>query len=775
MNSKAEQAKPKEAMIRLINGDALHGNIVSFSPDDNCIQFRIKNNQTAGKVKILPVNEVAYIAFIRTSASSMATSRLPEMKSMYIYTVTGEIFDAYVLNLSMHPSGFYAFEPATDSRKRAANHPGASKGKAQTTVIKSPEKYEYIYFFHHGVRTHEDKSPIGKLLVAEKFVSEDDLQRSLKLQKEKRKTPIGHILVENFGIDSRQVNSALQQQKRKRKKLGEILLDAGLVKPEDIDKALSIQTEQQGKRLGDILVEIGCVSEKSLLLALAAKFHLPIVDLNNHPIDPDAIYEVDTSLIMKFQWLPIAADAETLTVAVSDPLDMEAYDAFRFSANKHIREVLVLPSQLWRYIEETLATSVEDESEKLLIDLNMQKGDVGTEGQPNEVELMKNAGATPVVQLVNKIIAGGLRKGASDIHLLPQATHLTLAYRINGDILRDTKIQKEIQQHVISRIKIISGMDISEHRLPQDGRLVVQYKKRPVELRVSVIPNIHGESVVMRILNKEVNVDIETLGLRKEDCQRISRIIQKPHGLILATGPTGSGKSTTLFALVKSLTNSPTHIVTIEDPVEAEIPGVNQIQVKPKIGLDFARILRNILRHDPDIIMLGEIRDHDTAEIAMRAALTGHLLLSTLHTNTAVDTVVRLVDMGIPSYLLAQGLLAVISQNLIKSLCPSCRKVVNVSQPTAVLLNDLDMPVPEQLFCATGCSKCSQTGYSGRCVAYELLEIDESLAQAIHDGVIGQELQHIAVEAGMYPKKQHVLDLARDGTISADDMMRFLL
>jgi len=775
MNSKAKQEKPREVMIRLLNGDAVHGNILSFAPDAECIQIRIRENTTSGRAKILPVNEVAYIAFARTSASSTATSRLPEMKSMYIHTVTGEIFDAYVLNLSMHPSGFYAFEPVSDSRKKAAGRSAEGKASVRSTGAESPDQYEYIYFFHHGVRTHEDKSPIGKLLVAEKFVSEDELKRSLELQKEKRETPIGHILIEQIGVKSHEVDAALQEQKYKRKKLGEILLDAGLVKPEDIDRALTIQAEQHGKRLGDILVEIGSVSEKNLLLALASKFHLPIVDLNVHPLDPNAIYAVDTSLITKFQWLPIATDAETLTVAVSDPLDMEAYDAFRFSANKHIREVLVLPSQLWRHIEDALAGSVEDESEKLLIDLNMQKGDAVAEGAPNEVELMKNAGATPVVNLVNKIIAGGLRKGASDIHLLPQATHLALAYRINGDLVWDTKIQKEVQQHVISRIKIISGMDISERRLPQDGRLVVQYKKRPVELRVSIIPNIHGESVVMRILNKEVNEDIETLGMRQEDCHRLKRIIQKPHGLILATGPTGSGKSTTLFALVKSLSNLPSHIVTIEDPVEAEIPGVNQIQVRPKIGLDFARVLRNILRHDPDIIMLGEIRDHDTAEIAMRAALTGHLLLSTLHTNTAIDTVARLVDMGVPSYLLAQGLIAVISQNLIKSLCPSCRKSIHVEQSIAVLLKDMDMPAPEHLFCATGCSRCNQTGYSGRCMAYELLEVDERLSQAIHDHVIGQELQQIAVEAGMYPKKQHVLDLARDGVISADDMVRFLL
>jgi len=775
MNSKTEQAKPKEAMIRLINGDAIYGSIISFATDADCIQIRIRKGKALSRAKVLPVNEVAYVAFIHTAARPATTSRLPEMKSMYIHTVTGEIFDAYVLNLSMHPSGFYAFEPVLDFRKKTAGHSVTNGDGVQAAGGGSPRQYEYIYFFHHGVRTHEDKSPIGKLLVAEKFVSENDLVRSLELQKKKRKTPIGRILIENIGVKSREVDAALKQQKCKRKKLGEILQDAGLVSHGDIDKALSIQAEQHGKRLGDILVEIGCVSEKNLLLALAAKFHLPIVDLDNHPVDPNAMCEVDTSLIVKFQWLPIATDVETLTVAVSDPLDMEAYDAFRFSANKRIREVLVLPSQLWRYIEEVLATSVEGESEKLLIDLDMQKGDARAEGEVNEVELMKNADAAPVVQLVNKIIAGGLRKKASDIHLLPQATHLTLAYRINGDMQGETKIQRELQQNVVSRIKIISGMDISEHRLPQDGRLVVQYKRRTVELRVSIIPNIYGESIVMRILNKEVNIDIETLGLRKEDCHRLAQVIQKPHGLILATGPTGSGKSTTLFALVKSLSGLPSHIVTIEDPVEAEIPGVNQIQVKPKIGLDFTHILRNILRHDPDIIMLGEIRDHDTAEIAMRAALTGHLLLSTLHTNTAVDAVVRLVDMGVPSYLLAQGLLAVISQNLIKRLCPSCRKTVDVDRPVAVLLNDLDLPVPEHLFCASACNQCNQTGFSGRCVAYELLEINEKLSLAIHDGVIGQELHQIAVEAGMYPRKRHVLDLARDGTISSDDMVRFLL
>jgi len=612
--SPASQTKSRQAMIRLMNGDALHGSIVSFSPDNTDIQLREKN-QTVGKARTLAANEVAYVAFTRVSTSPASASRLSGMKPMRIHTETGETFDSHVLNLSLHASGFYAFMTDQESR------------------------FEYVYFFHHGVRTHEDKRPLGEILVAENLVSEQELQRGLEAQSKQRNADSGRAPAEH---------KAGKQQK-------------------------PAQPPQRGKRLGEILLDTGAVSEKDLLLALAAKFHIPIMDLDKHPVDPDAIYEVDASLIRKYQWLPVARDEGSLTTALSDPLDMNAYDAFRFYTNKRIREVLVSPSQIQHHIENMLDTSVENESEKLTIEMNTQKGEAETSRDSNEIELMKNAGAPPVVQLVNKIIMGGLRKGASDIHLLPQEKNVILAYRINGDLLQETQIKKEIQQRVISRIKIISGMDISDRRMPQDGRMVVRYKGRPVEFRISSIPNIYGESIVMRILNKETNMDIETLGLRHDDCNRLARVIRKPHGLILATGPTGSGKSTTLFTLVKSLVDSPAHIVTIEDPVESKIPGVNQIQVNPKIGLDFARILRNILRHDPDIIMLGEIRDHDTAEIAMRAALTGHLLLSTLHTNTAVDTVVRLMDMGIPAYLLAQGLLAVISQSLIKRLCPSCR------------------------------------------------------------------------------------------------------
>ncbi len=739
------QSHARKAALKLMDGNMIQGRLAFFSPDAPDIRFCDGSSATGGLSNI-PVEQVAYVAFECGKNDSVAYPRPSGIKSVRIHTETEETFDTHVLDISLHASGFYAFMP----------------------------QYEYVYFFHHGVRTLEDKRPLGEILVTEGLVSENDLKQGLEVQQKKRSDRIGHFLVEEAGLQRHDVAVALQQQKHKRKRLGEILLDAGLVRSVDIDRALAIQAEQRDKRLGEILVDAGAVSEKDLLLALAAKFHLSIADLDKHPPNLEALFEIDEFMIKKYRWLPIATDRETLTVAISDPLDIDASDAFHLYAGKHIRRVLVLPSQLRRHIEDMLDTSVESESEKLSIEINTRKGEAGKEPESNEIELMKNAGAPPVVQLVNKILMGGLRKGASDIHLLPQARHLTLAYRINGDLLTETHIKKEIQQYVISRIKIISGMDISDRRMPQDGRMVVSHKKRPVEFRVSSIPNIHGESIVMRILNKEVNMDIETLGLRHEDYIRLAQTIRKPHGLILATGPTGSGKSTTLFALVKSLVNSSAHIVTIEDPVEAEIPGVNQIQVKPKIGLDFAHILRNILRHDPDIIMLGEIRDHDTAEIAMRAALTGHLLLSTLHTNTAVDTVVRLVDMGIPSYLLAQGLLAIISQNLIKRLCQSCRTPVSVSKPVAALLNDLDLPVPEQLFCATGCKQCNQTGYTGRCVAYELLEINDRLGQAIHDGVIGQELQRIAIEEGMCPKKQHVLDLARDGTISSDDMMRFL-
>jgi type II secretory ATPase GspE/PulE/Tfp pilus assembly ATPase PilB-like protein len=453
-------------------------------------------------------------------------------------------------------------------------------------------------------------------------------------------------------------------------------------------------------------------------------------------------------------------------------MGLEAYDGISFKTGKKVHEVLVKTSQLKAHLDKLLQEEIIEE------DLScefLHQEDMEDDEPFNELEITQSAEDKPIVRLVNRLIRNGLRKKASDIHILPQAKKITLAYRQNGELIAESALDKSLHRQISARIKILSGMDISEQRLPQDGRLILREGKHTYEFRVSCIPNTFGESLVLRVLSKEAAVDLDTLGLREDDMKQLSIMARKPFGLILVTGPTGSGKSTTLFAVLNSIAHLPAHILTIEDPVESEIPGANQIQVHQKIGMTFARILRNVLRHDPDIIMIGEMRDPETAEIGIEAALTGHLMLSTLHTNSAVDTIIRLNDLGIPNYLIAPALLGIISQNLLKKLCPDCRREIDKSDSSFTMIRDLGLEVPEHLYEKVGCEKCNNSGYVGRLMLYEFLVVNDQIREAIHEGKTGGELQKIAVANGLQLKSKHALKMAADGDIDHHDFIYSLV
>lgn len=561
---------------------------------------------------------------------------------------------------------------------------------------------------------------------------------------------------------------------RKRSRIGRLLLEEGLITSEQLEKALEEQTKRGEMRLGEILVRMGVVSERQITEAIAKRFNLPIVDLDEIDIDPEAVSMVDEAVIYKHQLLPITKDERTITLAVTEPIDSEVYDLIRFQTERRIREVLVTPSQWRKHTVIHLGYSYLMDADTLTEGISIE-GEVEEEEEISQVQLIKSAEAPPIVRLVDKILLSALNKGASDIHFLPQRRNLVLAFRIDGDLRVESYLDKRIQKRVISRLKILSGMDISEHRVPQDGRLVVRYKKQQSEFRVSCIPNIYGESMVLRVLRKDVAPEINDLGFREDDIRRLSMLLRKPYGFILVTGPTGSGKSTTLCACLNTLKDLPIHIITIEDPVESGIEGANQVQINPRAGLTFARVLRNVLRHDPDVIMVGEIRDQETAEIATEAALTGHLMLSTLHTYSAVDTVIRLTDLGIPNYLVAPALLGVVNQRLVKRLCPYCRRQAVMEKETQKLLEGFGLDADFPLYDPQGCDRCNQTGYAGRVMLYEFLEVTDPIRRAIHDGVVGDQLQEIALKEGLIPMGQCAIDYARKGIISREELIRNLI
>jgi len=793
----------QDVSINLMSGETIEGHLLGFSPIMTKLHFFEKNktDDTSSSRK-LAIEDIVYIGLHRSPGSLLDhQGKLEHMDELKVITVNQESFAILASPSMSNTPGFYAI------------------GNNDSLP------YERIFFYHHGIRYQEKPERLGDLLIDQEILDANDIQQALDIQsqsmphlgdvlKEQGKIndadiehalniqnrqrmkmgdllidqelvtaedvhdalkeqsqstgrPIGHILKEKGKVQDSDIDSALEMQQRRKMRLGEILIEAELITEDDIQFALAEQ-KVRGQRIGEILLNSHVITEDQLLTALARKFRLPTVDLDDYEINPISGKEIGRDIVEKYGILPIDSDKHSVTIALADPMGLEAYDGICFKTGKKVHEVMTKASQLRKHIEQFLNEDQADE--ELSCEFLQQDND--DQGEPlNELEITQSAEDAPIVSLVNRIIRNGLRKKASDIHILPQANKITLAYRLNGQLLAENALDYSLHKQIAARIKILCGMDIAEQRMPQDGRLLLREGKQKFEFRVSCIPNSFGESMVLRVLNKDMAVELDVLGLRDEDVKQLSALARKPYGLLLVTGPTGSGKSTTLFAILQSIAHLPAHILTIEDPVESEIPGSNQIQVNHKIGMTFARILRNVLRHDPDIIMIGEMRDPETAQIGIEAALTGHLMFSTLHTNSAVDTIIRLNDLGIPNYLIAPALLGVISQNLLKKLCTQCRAELDDDDQAFTMIKDLGFNVPKKLYRAVGCEHCNQTGYGGRVMSYEFLVVNEKIRQAIHDSVKGHKMQKIAVENGMQAKSESALKMAADGIIDYNDFI----
>lgn len=729
--------------VCLLSGERESGLLVRFSP----LKRRFALQTDLGHMVYIDMPEIAYIGF-HTLPGGGTEEEGNETKSLIVHTLTNETFHVRIEEKS-GDDGFFAYPEDENA------------------------PFARIFFYNHAVRLLEQPRPLGEILVDGMTLPAHKVEEALETQKKLKSKPLGGILVEQNKIAPADIERALAAQKKKRKQIGEILIEAELIRESDLQFALEAQKKNRDMKIGEILIKMGVVTEEEVTSSLARKFNLPFVDLDEYDIKFSAVEEVESDILLEHQILPINSDEHTLTIARADPLDIEAFDNIRFQTKKRILEVLATPTQVRKYLDREINELANEENEFLWIE-RLSKEE--KEEEENELTEVQAAEASPIVRLVNKLLVNAIQKQASDIHILPQSKKLLVLYRINGDLLQEMTLEKWLQRRVVSRIKLLSGMNIADHRVTQDGRMLVYYKGKHVELRVSCIPNASGESLVMRVLNKEMAANLEALGLREADRRALSVMSQKPFGLILATGPTGSGKSTTLFSILKQIIDRPLHVITIEDPVESEIEGTNQIQVNNKVGLTFAKVLRNVLRHDPDVIMVGEMRDLETATIGIEAALTGHLMLSTLHTNSAVDTIVRFQDIGIPSYLLAPALRGIISQNLLKHLCPECRQpLTDENHEIYEILREFGLERPAHLYEAKGCEHCNGTGYSGRVMAYELLIVTDTLRSAIHHGMIGQELQDLAVAEGMIPKAHHALELAEKGTISYEDLVKMLV
>ena len=551
---------------------------------------------------------------------------------------------------------------------------------------------------------------------------------------------------------------------KSRRHLGEILYKAGLVEKQALVDAIR-EAKKTKKRLGEILLDRKLLCEDLLAKAIAKQFGLKYIDLNKTAITEEALKLLDVSILKKYNILPLGMENGSLKLAISDPMNLEAMDAVRFRLNTDLDCYVTSPSQIRTYIEESLDTKNKVEDDRLKNSIDATAAELTEAGADFQAGLFKGSVTAeddgPIVRLVNLIIDNAFYMRASDIHLEPMADRVRVRYRVDGVCIERDNIPKNMQPALITRLKILSGMDIAEKRLPQDGRIKRSISGQDIDFRVSALPGNHGESVVLRILRPDaVNIGIRSLGFEQDDYERFQKIIKRPNGIFLVTGPTGSGKTTTLYAALQELNKSDKKIITAEDPVEYNFDGMNQCQVKDDIGLSFERILRAMLRQAPNIILIGEIRDGIVADIAIQAALTGHLVFSTLHTNDAASAITRLIDMGVKPFLVASSVQAIMAQRLVRIICKNCKTIDEHPDPRHLQLLNIS---PEDLkknpvYKGTGCTQCQQTGYKGRTAAFEMVEMNNEIRELAFSKATTTELRKAAVASGMRT-------LAEDGKI----------
>lgn len=544
---------------------------------------------------------------------------------------------------------------------------------------------------------------------------------------------------------------------KKRRHLGEILYKAGLVKKEALIDAIKTG-KSNNKRLGQVLLDLKLIDEETLTKALAKQFGLKYVDLDQVTIPSDAVKIVPEDLIRRHTILPLSVANGRLKLIIGDPMDLDMMDSVRLRLNTELECYLASPNKIRSYIDGSLEQEVEtEEDDRLKHSIDATAAELAEVGSELAAEAMRAQGADadddgPVIRLVNLIIDTAYRMRASDIHVEPMADRVRIRYRVDGVCLEKDNIPKNMQPALVTRLKILSGMDIAEKRLPQDGRIKRTIEGQDIDFRVSSLPGNHGPSVVLRILRPDaVNIGIESLGFEQDNYETFQRIIKRPNGIFLVTGPTGSGKTTTLYAALQELNKPDKKIITAEDPVEYNFAGMNQCQVKSEIGLTFDKLLRSMLRQAPNIILVGEIRDSEVADIAIQAALTGHLVFSTLHTNDACGAITRLIDMGVKPFLVASSIQAIMAQRLVRVICKKCRVVDENPNPYFLRLLDIE---PEQVkehpvYKGAGCSACQNTGFKGRLGIFEMLEMNTELRELAFKRAPTTELRKAAKAGGM--------------------------
>lgn len=550
------------------------------------------------------------------------------------------------------------------------------------------------------------------------------------------------------------------------KPLGQRLLDAGLIDEQQLDLALREQKRQK-RRLGEVLIDLGFVAPGIITDALASEAKAEVVDVLNCAIEPDVLGLIDYETAMRNRVIPLKLEGNTLTVALADAVDVVVIDQVEKSTGHVVRVVTAAEADI---VEALSLHFAQGQSINETIDRILRDG-VNPEAEDDEL-----ADGSPMIRLVDQIITLGIKQKATDIHVEPDDRILRIRLRVDGVLHQEVLVPKPIQPALTARLKLMGGLDITEKRAPQDGRIRFVNGQSEVDLRMSTLPTNHGESVVLRILNSAgVTLSLEHLGFSGPDRDRFSRVMEQPYGMVLVTGPTGSGKTTTLYTGLKQIDAAARSVFTLEDPIEYSMARIRQTQIRPEVGMDFASGLRALLRQDPDVILVGEIRDTETAQLATRAALTGHLVLSTLHTNSATGVIPRLIDMGVERYLLPAALSAVIGQRLVRRICEQCRE--EIADPAAELARfDLAAMHTDdvRLWRGAGCDACRQTGYKGRQAIYEVMIVDSTFHAAIIDEAPATELEKIARAGGMKTMLEDGVQKALDGLTTVEEVLRIV-
>ncbi|MBF0369466.1 MAG: Flp pilus assembly complex ATPase component TadA [Magnetococcales bacterium] len=618
------------------------------------------------------------------------------------------------------------------------------------------------------MQLRKKKARLGDLLVQNGIITNDQLVQALGHQKKSGKK-LGEALVELELVTDKKLQGFLAQQ-RKKVRIGDQLVDHGLISEEQLKKALSEQ-KRTGKKLGQSLIQLGIISEKNFLEFLASQLDLPFVDLKQFRFNPEVVQLLPEASARRFRSVALADGTDGLLVGMADPTDVFVFDELSRLLKKPPRLAMVSETELLRTLDRIYRRTEEIHEQAEVLGEEVAKSDFNLD-RLVQSEMVVDA---PVVKILQSLFEDAVQMGASDIHIEPDEEVLRIRQRIDGVLQEQIVKEKRIAPALVSRLKLMAGLEIAEKRLPQDGRFNMTVKDRSVDVRLSTLPIQDGESVVLRLLDQSAdNLNLDMVGMPPQLLTRFKYLITRPHGLILVTGPTGSGKTTTLYGALNHLNSASKKIITVEDPVEYRLPRINQVQIREKIGLTFASVLRTVLRQDPDVVLVGEMRDQTTSEIAIRAALTGHLVLSTLHTNDAVSTAIRLVEMGVEGYAVAAALRCISAQRLIRRICRDCiEKYVPDDEEKTILLGMLGPRVRGAfLYKGRGCQNCNQTGYTGRIAVVELLEMKGPLADALRRDDTEGFFKAAQSQKGFVPLHMAALSYALKGITSLSEMMR---